>query len=65
MGPLSANPHKHQKGVALVTYRDQTAQEHRVALLELGEDAEVSSVNSTEHRSSWMTDGDIQSEEGC
>ena len=38
---MISNPHEHQVGVALVTCRNQTAEEHQVALLEVGEDGEI------------------------
>ena len=38
---MISNPHEHQLSVALVTCRNQAAEEQRDALLELGEDAEL------------------------
>ena len=38
---MISNPHVHQLGVALVTFRNQTDEEQRVAFLEVGEDTEL------------------------
>ena len=38
---MTSNRHEHQLGVALVTCSNQTAETQRVALLEVGEDAEL------------------------